>query len=90
MIVDPIHDEADDHANGDDSFNHEDPYAVHESEEQSLQSIETLADNLEYNLDGGRKRLGSEGDEMSFLEHLEDLRGTLFKSLMAFLIMEFG
>ena len=71
-----------------DPYSDEDPYEVDEQEnKEPFQSIETIANNLEQKLDGGRKRLGSDGGEMSFLEHLEDLRGTLFKSLMAFLIM---
>ena len=32
-------DEADDHANGDDSFSHEDPYAVHESRRAEAVSV---------------------------------------------------
>lgn len=49
--------------------------------------FEAVATGIEENLQGGKRRLGSEGDEMSFLEHLEDLRGTIFRCVIAFLVM---
>ena len=74
-----------DYRDEDDPYNEDDPYEVEDSEKTD--PFESIATNIESNLDNGRRRLGSEGDEMSFLEHLEDLRGTLFKSLIAFLGM---
>ena len=49
--------------------------------------FESLSTDIDDHLDKGRRRLGSEGGEMSFLEHLEDLRGTIFKCLISFLVM---
>ncbi|MEM7673500.1 MAG: twin-arginine translocase subunit TatC [Verrucomicrobiota bacterium] len=88
--VDPFGDSAEDYDHEDHDYDHyEDglPDAEHYECDDSKDPFEAVASSIEENLETNRKRLGSGGNEMSFLEHLEDLRGTIFKSLIAFLVM---
>ena len=49
--------------------------------------FEDVASSIEEGLGVGQDRRGrGEQGEMTFLEHLEDLRGTIFKSVVAFLL----
>ena len=72
---DPYKELHDEHRDSEDADGHDDS-----------DPFEAVAASIEENLESGRKRIGSDGNEMGFLEHLEDLRGTIFKSLIAFLV----